>query len=234
MDVTGWLMQFGLTLQEARIYACLHRSGRSTGYELAKVTGISRSNTYAGLSSLVEKGAAHKADGKPVRYVAVPVDEFCKNIIRELRTVRKLLEKNLPGTGEADEGYLTIQGPHNIRNKIENLIADTEHRIYISMPYSLLEPLLPSLTVLLEKGKKVVVITDGPLMLDGAILYRAAEPAAHIRIIRDTAVALTGNLDDTPGCSCLYSAKENLVSLLRDSMRGEIRLIELAGEGAAD
>ena len=40
------LMVFGLTRQEASIYLCLYRNGILTGYEAAKLTGISRSNVY--------------------------------------------------------------------------------------------------------------------------------------------------------------------------------------------
>ena len=38
------LMEFGLTRQEACIYQCMLTEGKVTGYEVAKQTGISRSN----------------------------------------------------------------------------------------------------------------------------------------------------------------------------------------------
>ena len=43
---TERLMEFGLTRQEASIYQCLLTEGKVTGYEVAKQTGISRSNFY--------------------------------------------------------------------------------------------------------------------------------------------------------------------------------------------
>ena len=43
---TERLMEFGLTRQEASIYQCLLTEGKVTGYEVAKQTGISRSNAY--------------------------------------------------------------------------------------------------------------------------------------------------------------------------------------------
>ena len=54
------LMVFGLTRQEASIYLCLYRNGILTGYEAAKLTGISRSNVYNALAGLAEKGAGGK------------------------------------------------------------------------------------------------------------------------------------------------------------------------------
>ena len=52
------LTLFGLSRQEAAIYLCLLQNEELTGYEVAKLTGISRSNVYNGLASLVEHGAA--------------------------------------------------------------------------------------------------------------------------------------------------------------------------------
>ena len=49
---TERLMEFGLTRQEASIYQCLLTEGKVTGYEVAKQTGISRSNAYNSLASM--------------------------------------------------------------------------------------------------------------------------------------------------------------------------------------
>lgn len=46
------LMQFGLTRQESAIYYALLSEGMMTGYEAAKVSGVSRSNTYTALAAL--------------------------------------------------------------------------------------------------------------------------------------------------------------------------------------
>ncbi len=67
MDAMDLLIEFGLTRQEATLYLCLLSGGDQNGYELAKKTGISRSNTYTGLAGLVEKGAAWTIEGETVR-----------------------------------------------------------------------------------------------------------------------------------------------------------------------
>ena len=59
MVIAEKLQAFGLTRQEAAIYLCLCRNGTLTGYEAAKLTGISRSNVYNALAGLTEKGAAY-------------------------------------------------------------------------------------------------------------------------------------------------------------------------------
>ena len=62
------ITQFGLTRQEAQIYLCLIQNAELTGYEVAKSTGISRSNTYSALAGLVEKGAAYLLEGVSSKY----------------------------------------------------------------------------------------------------------------------------------------------------------------------
>ena len=58
-----YLMHFGLSRQEALIYRKLLEGGKKTGYEIARDTGISRSNAYASLAAMVEKGAAYLVEG---------------------------------------------------------------------------------------------------------------------------------------------------------------------------
>ena len=54
--LTEKLVQFGLTRQEANIYMCLLRNKDLSGYEVSKLTGISRSNVYSALAALVDEG----------------------------------------------------------------------------------------------------------------------------------------------------------------------------------
>ena len=64
-----------------------------TGYEVAKQTGISRSNAYNSLASMTEKGATYLVEeGNTRKYVPVPVEEFCKNRIRRMEEARQWLK----------------------------------------------------------------------------------------------------------------------------------------------
>ena len=105
MEITERLMHFNLTRQEATLYLLLLKAGRLTGYEAAKQTGISRSNTYTALAGLVEKGAAYiMEEGKVTRYTPVVPEEFCNNKIRRLTEQRDELLKELPGVQNEAEG----------------------------------------------------------------------------------------------------------------------------------
>ncbi len=76
MDNVELLMSFGLTRQEARVYVLLLGEGALSGYEAAKRLGISRSNAYAALAGLVDKGAAYMAEEQAVQYHAVSIKRF--------------------------------------------------------------------------------------------------------------------------------------------------------------
>ena len=69
------LILFGLSRQEAAIYLCLLQNEELTGYEVAKLTGISRSNVYNGLASLVEHGAARSEE----RRVGKEGNQVCRS-----------------------------------------------------------------------------------------------------------------------------------------------------------
>ena len=120
---TERLMEFGLTRQEASIYQCLLTEGKVTGYEVAKQTGISRSNAYNSLASMTEKGAAYLVEEASTRkYVPVPLNEFCKNRVRKLEESARWLQEHMPSEKAYAEGYITIEGAENILNKIKNLL----------------------------------------------------------------------------------------------------------------
>ena len=91
-----YLMHFGLSRQEALIYRKLLEGGKKTGYEIARDTGISRSNAYASLAAMVEKGAAYLVEGDAKRYIPIVPQEFCGNRIRRLEKELEWLQQTLP------------------------------------------------------------------------------------------------------------------------------------------
>ena len=83
MNFIDSLNDFGLTRQEGTIYSALLNHGEMTGYEVAKDTGISRSNVYAALTALVEKGAACLIEGESTKYRPVEITLFTSNRISD-------------------------------------------------------------------------------------------------------------------------------------------------------
>ncbi len=228
MNLIDDLTHFNLTKQEATLYVTLLKAGQLTGYEAAKQTGISRSNTYTALAGLVDKGAAYiMEEGKVTRYTPVNPEEFCTNKIDNMTKLKKDILSQLPTVNSDAEGYITIKGRVEIINKMVNTVRQAKERIYVSANNRVLEILQPELAAALDKGLKVVIIGDEKVAVPGAIRYAAAKQNEQLRLIADSHTVLTGDLEDAEDSSCLYSCKRNLVDLFKEALKNEIELIQL-------
>ncbi len=224
------IMEFGLTRQEATIYVCLLKHGELTGYEVAKQTGISRSNVYSALSGLVEKGAAYVLEGSASKYTPVAIDEVCENKIRNLQKIKDVLEKNVPHINETKEGYITIEGYKHIVDKIFHMLKNAKKRIYMSAPADFVLKWLADIEQLISRNIKVVLITDEQMELDGCVCYVSEKKEQQLRLIIDSEYVLTGDITGMPDDTCLYCGQENFVNVFKEALRNEIKLIELTKE----
>lgn len=223
------LMLFGLSRQEATIYICLYQNGALNGYEVAKITGISRSNVYSTLSSLVEKAAAYLMEGASNKYMAVALDDLHFTRVRQMEEAKKYLDAQLKPAKTGTEGYITIEGYRNITDKIYNMLSKVEKRIYLSLSNAYLGKLSEDLILLSKQNKKVVVLTDEPVDLPGCqiYLYENKESYHQIHLIVDSSLVLTGEISGSDHDTCLYSGQKNFVNVLKEAMSNEIKLIEL-------
>lgn len=223
------LIETGLTRHEAQLYLLLSSEGVMSGYEAAKQSGISRSNSYIALAGLASKGGAVHIDGDVSRFAAVPISEYIQNKRRHFEQILDEIQTEMPVHREVAEPFLTIRGQENIMDKMKNLISQTRQRIYLALAPEQLQAVLPELSRLCELGRKVVLITSPPFELPGATVYHAAKQHGQIRLIVDSATVLTGELDETgqEESSCLFSRHQSLVSLFKESMMNEISLIKI-------
>lgn len=223
------LIGFGLTRQEAVLYLSLYQNGEMTGYEASKLTGISRSNVYNSLTGLVEKGAAYKREEAAAKYIAVDINDFCKNRIRRMEEDREYLTAHVLRPETASEGYLTIAGARHIRDKAVNMLSQAQYRVYLLAPAPFIESIRQELVRFVEQGKKVVVLTDVDPKLSGIIFYRKENAEDQLRLIVDSSYVLTGEAGMKPTDTCLYTGQKNFVSVFKEALRNEIKLIELTG-----
>lgn len=228
MNLIEGLTNFNLTKQEATLYVLLLKAGQLTGYEAAKQTGISRSNTYTALAGLVDKGAAYVLEeGKVTRYTPVAAAEFCTNKINRLEEIKEDILQQVPVLTNEAEGYITIKGVQEIINKLRNTVKQAQARIYISANSRVLELLKAELAEAVGCGLKVVIICGKEFSLSGAICYHTTKQNEQIRLIADSHTVLTGDLQDDEDSTCLYSCKRNLIDLFKEALKNEIALIQL-------
>ena len=218
------LTEFSLTRQEASIYTALLNHGDMTGYEVAKDTGFSRSNVYAALTALVEKGASYLVEGESTKYRPVEIKTFTSNKISELKKSAEYLEKHGPQKVIEADGYITIVGAKNIRNKIREMLEKTELRLYLMAQSGIIKEYEEELKRLVSEGKKIVLLTDD-YSLKGAKVYSTKVDEGQIRFITDSAYVLTGELTDDEHNTCLYSGQKNLVEVMKEALKDKIELL---------
>jgi len=199
-----------------------------TGYEAAKVSGISRSNAYAALSSLVEKGGAIVSSEDSSKYIAIPREELILNLRRSCESTLEFLEDNLPEQEEEEAPYLTVSGYGNTLDKMRNMILLAKGWVYLSVSAATVELLSSELEDCIARKLKVVILSDEDPKLKGVVFHHSDGAAENVRIIADTSEVIVGTLEIKKG-QCLYSKNKHLVSLMREALLNEIELIKIRG-----
>jgi len=226
MDLIEALINTGLTKSESELYVALNREGMLTGYEAAKITGISRANAYQSLAALVEKGGAFIIEGNVQKYMAVPPDEYCENVLRKMKDVASAVISQCPRKRISPEPYITVSGTKHIINKMKNIINEAKERVYISISETESAYVHAELDSAVKKGLKVVAIASGNFNLEGAVIYKINKTPGQVRLIADSSTVLTGTIKGCADDTCLYSKNKPLVELIKDSLKNEILLAE--------
>jgi sugar-specific transcriptional regulator TrmB len=237
VQIIDSLMTVGLSRHEASLYVLMHREGPLTGYEAAKLSGISRSNAYPALAGLVEKGAANRIDGDTQKYIAVPAGHFCKSKQRQYEQVLRYIEQNMPVPQAAAEPFITVSGEQHILDQIKTLIETSKLRIYLASDQKLIEEVSCELADACDRGLKIVLLTgldvqaDSIRALSGRLesitIYLSVRQPGQIRLITDSEQVMTGEISLEGESTCLYSKNRALVTLFKEAMINEISLIEI-------
>ena len=169
--------------------------------------------------------------GKQTGYEIAKVEEFCGNCIRRMQEEQEWMERNLPQKKAETEGYITIEGEQNILDKAKNLIAQAGERVYLSCTAGYLDAFRQALEELVKKKRKVVILTDAPYELKDAIFYQTEEKGQQIGLIVDSKSVLSGEYGKGSLNTCLYSGQKNFVTVFKNAMANEIKLIQLQKGG---
>ncbi|WP_207229537.1 TrmB family transcriptional regulator [Ktedonosporobacter rubrisoli] len=104
------LRKIGLSELEARCYLVLHEDAGLSGYEVARRVSVSRTNVYAALRSLMDKGACRMIEGDPGRYDAVPIDQLLRHVRREFEQNAQELISELKMPPRSDAAFYSWRG----------------------------------------------------------------------------------------------------------------------------
>lgn len=221
------LERFGLTKQEIAVYNQLSISKGKTGYVIAKEINMSRSNVYPLLNSLVKKGAVIFEDGESRKFYRVNPEEFLDNYINSLIEMKNEILKGLQEEADIPDGYFTIEGEINIKNKMNALVTGAENRVYVCGKKEEIFFLNDILGELCNENKKVVVITDKVAdWNERIIVYKSDHDLLQMGLIVDSNSAMVGNITGEES-NCLYSKNRNFVVSYKMNLKNEIEIIEM-------
>ncbi len=103
--------------------------------------------------------------------------------------------------------------------------------MYLSCTAGYLDAFRQALEELVKKKRKVVILTDAPYELKDAIFYQTEEKGQQIGLIVDSKSVLSGEYGKGSLNTCLYSGQKNFVTVFKNAMANEIKLIQLQKGG---
>lgn len=226
MDFNNTLHKLGFTPIEATVFITLCKYGSLTGYEVAKLTGISRSNVYAALYSLQEKGKCQLSEGETTKYMAISKEDLLLSTQREMAQTLEEIKQFFPNSIETHEPYVTIRGYTNVLNKIKNSISLCESHLYLLCSSDSVNLFKEDLLAISQRCR-ISIICETDLLLDPTItVYNRQKDPKGFHMIMDTKSVITGDLD-LEHAQCLFSKNDSLVRLMRESFVTELEMIAL-------
>lgn len=160
-DIIKNLIDVGFSKVEAQVYASLISVDKMGGYQIAKLTGISRPSVYSALESLLAKGCVTSIPGNTVEYRAVSpeilFDEMSSSFAASCQKAKKCLE-SLKAPFFSNHEFSNIEGKENLIRNVNRVIhlAQKEIIMNCTMP---LDFFAEELKLAENRGVRIVLFT---------------------------------------------------------------------------
>jgi sugar-specific transcriptional regulator TrmB len=174
-DLVVGLRGLGLTEYEGRAFvALLEESGRfgyagSSGYEVAKRSGVPRAKIYEVLRALGEKGAAYThARGERTVHFPVEPSELLRRHLEEATRVTADLGPaldRLRGDGPSGPQVVTVEGYTAVLAKVDEMARAAERRLFVAGLACHVERIADVLATAERRGVRTYVVSYGPVLL---------------------------------------------------------------------
>lgn len=222
-----FLLEIGFTLNEAKVYLTLLQNRYLNGYEISKLSNVSRSLVYDVIDRLVAKGFILKSEGQINYYCALPYDKVIEKIrndnINKLNVAKEKL-KNYSRIENESEHIFNIKGIDEFFNKANDLILNAKKEISISIWKEDFPKIEESLSIASKKGIKIYIFSFSDITFpSGEIFsYQLKDPTSlfpyrRISIVVDGKEVIIGeNAGDKS--ICVLSKNHALVSMTTDEM----------------
>jgi HTH-type transcriptional regulator, sugar sensing transcriptional regulator len=168
------LQALGMTEWEARAYLALLEESPSSGYGVAKRSGVPRAKVYEVLASLEAKGAVHVASGEPKLYGPVQPGELIERwrdeLGRRIDAAEEALANHAVQVG-GDAAIWDIQGRGQIFDRARQLVRDSTQRLMLEIWAPDADELRADLAEAAARGVRITVVAYGDPRLPFADVY---------------------------------------------------------------
>ncbi|MDR0269222.1 helix-turn-helix domain-containing protein [Paenibacillus sp.] len=127
------LRNLSFTEMEAKIMVELAGKGPSSGYEVAKGLGVSRSNVYAALQRLTQHGFLRRSAGEPVRYSMLKPEELTQMISGQVKESLAFIETRMPQVETDQQPFYSAQGDRNVLDMLFREMDRAENEIIVDV-----------------------------------------------------------------------------------------------------
>jgi HTH-type transcriptional regulator, sugar sensing transcriptional regulator len=228
------LAQLGFTELESRCLVSLAESGQSTGYELAKKLGASRSNVYAVLQTLSDKGVVLLIKGEPIYYRSVTFEEIQEKIQSKMDASFCFLKKHFPIQLRSLDDFFTLDGEkqvvERVRYELQNghteIIADVWTEEAELFGDFLVENEQRGLRVLVSSVGKVTLPLSMVLMDDREESWQS-DGWRKFSFVIDRRIAIIGVRGSKYATKALITEHPALVKLLLNNFFHDIVIHEI-------
>jgi sugar-specific transcriptional regulator TrmB len=157
------LQSLGFSEYEACTYMGVLSKSPATAYEISKIAGLQRANTYAALENLVKKQAVQPISENPVRYVPIEPRILLERISSNVSGVCDRLQQtfNEMQPQESSDVVWGIDGEERITAKIDELIDKANSHIWIKASTDVLLKHAPRMKKAASRGVKLVFVVFG-------------------------------------------------------------------------
>lgn len=173
-DAYEFLIKVGFSLNEAKVYVTLLQNKALNGYEIAKLSGVSRSLVYDVIERLLNKGFIIKSEGAINYYVALDYNKTLEKIDNEnhknlLNAEAKL--KLLSKKENDNEFIFNIRGFDKFIDKAKERILLAKREISLSIWKQDFALLKDDLLKAIKRGVKVYIFSFEDIILDKAEIF---------------------------------------------------------------
>ena len=227
------LMDFGFTKTDALVYINLLKSGRASGYKIAKDISLSRSSVYSSIDNLYKNGYIFMSDGDTKEYEAKSPDlifnQIEKKTIENIQILKKELSRMM--LQEEKEFIYNVSGNENLIQKVKEMINLAQVEIYLNTDFHL-ELVEKELNEASERGVRIIVFSFNRLAVSNPKIEVYSRwdieeehyPSRRFMLVVDMKQAIV--FDHRNESVGLYSNNRLLVKMIAEHIHSDIYLTE--------